>query len=403
MKAKLTKRLIDSLAANKETGDILVWDSEVVGFCLRCRWTGGKFYAVKERSKGKQRWITIGRHGSPWTVDAARQEAKKILGEFADDIDPAENRDADKRAITVKDLCALYLKEGCSTKKASTLVSDKGRIARHIIPLLGEERVKDVTRADVERFLQSVAAGKTSTDVKTGKYGRAIVRGGKGVATRTTGLLGGIFTFAISRGFRADNPAHGVKRYKDKKCERFLSMEELGHLGAALNEAESEGENKEAVNAIRLLMLTGCRKSEILTLRWQDVDFENGCLRLPESKTGAKIVPMGKAALDLLERKPRSEGSPYVFSGSKEGCHLVGLTKIWERIRAKAKLPEVRIHDLRHSFASVGAAGGDSLLMIGALLGHKDAKTTARYAHLAPDPVKGVADRIAGVIAEALK
>ncbi|MFA4994811.1 MAG: tyrosine-type recombinase/integrase [Bdellovibrionales bacterium] len=402
MKAKITKRIVDSLTADKKTGDITVWDTEVSGFGLRCRVAGGKYYAVKVRCKGKQRWVTIGRHGSPWTPEEARQEAMRLLGDVAKDVDPSEKRDADRHALTVKELCALYLKEGCATKKASTLATDRGRITRHILPLMGRLRVKDVSRADVERFVQDVAQGKTVTDVKTVRYGRAIVSGGKGTATRTAGLLSGIFTFAVGRGLRADNPVYGVKRFKDKKCERFLSEKELGRLGKALRKAEKDGENKSTLDAIRLLMLTGCRKSEILTLRWQFVDMDRGCLRLPESKTGAKIVPIGKAAVDLLRSLPKNEGSPYVFASNKEGTHIVGIQKVWDSVRESAKLADVRLHDLRHSFASIGASNGDSLLMIGALLGHKDAKTTARYAHLSDNPIKQAADRIAGVIAAAL-
>lgn len=402
MRAKITKRLVDSLTATESTGDIQVWDTELLGFGIRIRVKGAKTYFVKTRVNGKQIWVSIGRHGSPHGPTEARKKAHDILTEAQDGNDPAETKKAERKAITVETLCALYLKEGCTTKKASTLVSDRGRITRHIIPLLGSKRVKDVTRADVERFLQSVAKGKTATDEKTKTHGRAIVTGGKGTATRTVGLLGGIFTFAVDRGYRDDNPVHGVKRFKDKKCERFLSEKELGKLGKALRKAEKEGENKAAIDAIRLLMLTGCRKSEILTLRWQDVDFEWSCLRLPESKTGAKIVPLGKDASDLLRELPKHEGSEYVFTSNKEGMHIVGIQKVWDRVREIAELTDVRLHDLRHSFASVGAASGDSLLMIGALLGHKDAKTTARYAHLSDNPIKQAADRIAGVIAGAM-
>ncbi|MDD2325432.1 MAG: site-specific integrase [Alphaproteobacteria bacterium] len=401
MKVKITKKLIDSITATDETGPILIWDTEQQGFGVRCWHTGGKIFQVKTRVNGKARWFNVGRYGKI-TVEKARQKAASVLGSIADGEDPAEIREADRKAITVEDLCKLYLKEGCATKKASTLVSDRGRIARHIIPLLGDKRVKDVTRGDIERFVQSVATGKTAKDEKTGKRGRAIVTGGKGTATRTVGLLGGIFTFAVGREFRTDNPVQGVKRFKDKKCERFLSEAELGKLGEALRSAEEEGENKAAIDAIRLLMLTGCRKNEVLTLRWQDVDFEWGCLRLPDSKTGAKIVPIGKAALDLMEGLSKVEGNDYVFASNKEGMHLVGLYKVWERVKEAAELEGVRLHDLRHSFASVGAASGDSLLMIGALLGHKDAKTTARYAHLSDNPIKQAADRIAGVIAGAM-
>ena len=191
--------------------------------------------------------------------------------------------------------------------------------------------------------------------------------------------------------------------FPSKTQERFLAPVELGRLGDALDEAEEEGVNPVALNAIRLLVMTGCRKGEILTLEWKHVDFERSCFRLPDSKSGAKIVPVGAAVLRLLEGMPRFDSTDYVLPESKEGGHFVGLPKVWRRIRAQADLSDVRLHDLRHSFASVGAAGGDSLFMIGKLLGHRQSGTTARYAHLADDPLKAAADRISGTIAAAMR
>jgi integrase len=179
-----------------------------------------------------------------------------------------------------------------------------------------------------------------------------------------------------------------VQRFRDGKQERFLSPAELERLGKTLSAAEAEGKNPVAIAAIRLLVLTGCRKSELLNLKWSHVDQAYSCLRLPASKTGAKIVPLGAAALALLDPLPRLAGNPYVFPGAKAGGHLVGLPRFFEGVRRRADLGDVRLHDLRHSFASAGAAGGLSLPLIGALLGHKDPKTTQRYAHLADDPVK---------------
>jgi integrase len=286
-------------------------------------------------------------------------------------------------------------------KKASTLATDRSNIERHIKPLLGRKRVRSLTRLDVEKFQRDVATGKTAVDVRTKPRGRAIVRGGEGTAARATAVLGTLFTYAVKERIRSDNPVRGVTLYEGEKKERFLKAAELANLGDALSGAQKGGENPFAVAAIRLLVLTGARKSEILTLKWDHVDSERGCLRLPDSKTGAKVIPLGAAALETLSEIPRVEGNPYVLPGL-ERRHFVGLQKTWERIRKRAGLEDVRLHDLRHSFASMAVAGGSSLYLVGKVLGHEQASTTERYAHLADDPLKAVADKTAGQIAAAM-
>lgn len=393
---KFTKRQVEGLKPGNT-----IWDAEVRGFGVRCQ-KRDKVYVLKYSFRNRQRWVSIGKHGSPWTVEKARKEAVRLLGIAASGIDPAEARDDLKNDLTISELCDLYLAEGCATKKATTVATDTGRIERHIKPLLGKKHSLSITRTDVERMMRDVANGKTAVNEKTGFRGRAIVRGGKGTATKAVTLLGAMFTFAVNRGIRPDNPVHGIKKYASNKHERFLSVAELGRLGTALNDGEKNGLNLTAINAVRLLIMTGCRKGEILTLQWRHVDFERSCLRLPDSKTGAKVVPVGGAALKILEGLPHLKDNPYVLPGEKAGAHFVGLPRVWEKIRASADLDGVRLHDLRHSFASVGAASGDSLLMIGKLLGHRDSSTTARYAHLADDPLKATADRISEKIAAAM-
>lgn len=395
---RITKRTVDALRPGE-----VVWDNGIRGFGVRRRSTEAKFYLVKYRFAGRQRWFTIGQHGAPWTAEQARNEAKRLLGEVAGGRDPAEANAEAKRDLTVAELCDLYVAEGCATKSPTTLASDRGRIERHIKPLLGRKLARSVTRGDIERFMIQVVAGKTAIDVKTGPHGRAIVKGGKGTAAKAVSLLGAIFSFAVHRGLRLDNPAHGIRTHKSRKLERFLSSVELARLGEAVAIAEEKGENPSALAAIRLLALTGCRRGEVLSLRWQDVDFEGHCLRLPQSKTGAKVIPIGAAALQLLGSLPRLVGNKYVLPGARRGGHFTGLPKVWSRVRDRAGLADVRIHDLRHSFASVGAAGGDSLLIIGRLLGHTQAATTQRYSHLSDDPLKAAADRIAGQIASAMQ
>ena len=403
MTVKLSTRTVTN--AQPDEKDIFLWDSELKGFGLKVTPAGSKVYIVQYRVGGRgspTKRFTIGKHGAPWTTDKARAKAKVILGDVADGNDPQQRKAADRKAMTVADLCDKYLKEGCATKKDSTIATDRGRIERHIKPLLGRKRVKDLTANDIRRFMADIADGKTSQTVKTGKFGLARVTGGKGTATRTVGLLGGIFSFAVADGIIERNPVQGVKRYADKRNERYLSLSELTRLGETLVQAEADGEHPYAIQSIRLLLLTGCRKSEILSLKWHEVDFGLGCLRLDDSKTGQKIVPLGAPALKVLADLPRIAGSEFVFPSLKSDGHYVGLPKAWLRIRAKAALEGVRLHDLRHSFASVGAGAGMGLQIVGKLLGHADPKTTARYAHIADDPARVAADRISGAIAQAI-
>ena len=413
MQTKLTKRTVD--LAKPSTGDVFFWDVDLPGFGLKVTPKGRKVYVVQYRNGGRgapTRRFTIGRHGAPWTVEEARKEARKVVGNVADGGDPQTAKAEKRAAVTIGQLCDQYLLEGCGTKKPSTLETDRGRIERHIKPLLGRKRVKDLTPNDVRRFLNDVAKGKTAVDEKTKKRGRARVAGGRGTATRTVGLLGGILTFAMADGIRADNPVRGVKRFPDRMCERFLSPGELARLGEAMAAAEREGENKVAIAAVRALILSGCRKSEILSLKWEEIDFQRGYLNLPDSKTGQKIVPLGAPALELLASQPRIDGCPYVFPGKAAESvetgepmvsHLIGLPRAWKRLRARAGLDDVRLHDLRHSFASVGAGAGMGLPLVGKLLGHRDPKTTARYAHIADDPARAAADQIAQTIEKAIK
>jgi integrase len=393
---KITKRAVDAAKAGDK--DTFLWDAEVKGFGLKITPKGKKVYVLQYRLKGVLRRFTIGPHGNPWTADKARKEAVRLLGMVSDGHDPADAKSSDKAAITLSQLCDEYLKDGVNGKSASTLATDKGRIERHIKPLLGRKRVKDLNVNDIKKFIRDVATGKTAADVKTGKHGRARVTGGEGTANRTLGLLGGIFSYAIDGGIRSDNPVHGVRRYPEKRSERFLSPKELARLGEVLVNAENAGENKTAINAIRLLILTGCRKGEILTLQWSFVNFETGYLELPTSKTGQKRVPLGAPTLELLATMPRIDGNPYVLPGEKAGHHLVGLPKVWARIRKTAGFEDVRLHDLRHSFGSVGAGAGMGLHVVGKLLGHRSPSTTARYAHIADDPAKAAADRISDSI-----
>ncbi|MEQ8508490.1 MAG: site-specific integrase [Rhodospirillaceae bacterium] len=397
---KLNKRIVD--AAKPNGTEFFVWDEHLAGFGLRVFASGRKSYLVQYRINGRSRRVTLGKHGV-LTPEEARIKARILLGGIADGDDPAEKKLVARNDPTLSEVCDLYLKDGPvmkPDKKQSSWQTDRSNINRHIKPLLGNRKLASLTKADVQRFQADVTLGKSATVQKTGnKRGKAIVRGGPGTAARATTVLCAALSFAVERGLRDTNPGRGVKLNKLQSRSRFLSTAELTALGDVLAEEEQKTEQVWAVAAIRLLTLTGCRKGEILSLKWSYVDLERGMLRLPDSKTGAKVVPVGQPVIDLLSALPRLAGSEYVLPSVTTDGPLVGLQKAWERIRVKAKLSDVRLHDLRHSFASVAVGAGNSLYIVGRILGHKDSRTTEIYAHLADDPVRATANETATHIA----
>jgi len=311
--------------------------------------------------------------------------AQQALAAVARGEDPAEQKEVKRKAQTMRDLCERYLEEhAADKKKPASIVNDKQMIRDYILPNFGHLKIEAVTRPDVARLHHDLRIKPIA-------------------ANRVLALLSKMFSLAEKWGIRKDasNPCRHVERYKEEKRQRYLAGDELARLGTALAEAEGR-EHPSAILAIRLLLFTGCRLNEILTLKWSYVDLERGLLSLPDSKTGAKLVPLGGPATDAIKAAQRLELNPYVCFGDKPGHHLVGLPKIWDRIRKSASLPDVRIHDLRHSFASVAAAGNMGLPLIGALLGHSQPATTARYAHLAMDPLKAATDKISREIADAM-
>lgn len=402
MQTKITKSKVDTTDATDK--DAWLWDTDVKGFGIRCRKRtskgkpGSKTYFLKHGTGNDQQWIRIGVHGSPWTVDAARKEALKLLGQFVAGENPAQVREENKRDLTISSLCDTYLEEGCAHKKKTTVEIDAGRIKRHIKPLLGRKKIKALERRDVDRFLKDVADGKTATDERTKARGRAIVRGGRGTANKAVALLSAVMSFAVDRRLVDINPVLGVKKYREGRKERYLSSDEMKRLGDALEGAKGR-ELPGALTAIRLLALTGARRGEILNAEWSQVDFDRSILILPDSKTGHKVLLLGTPAMDVLTNAVRIKDNPYICPGKTPGKPIVNVQKIWNRIRSEAGIPDVRLHDLRHSFASVSAAEGDSLLVIGKLLGHTNPSTTERYAHLADDPIKRAANKTSSRIA----
>ena len=408
MRGKITKRAVDALVA-KTCAEAVLWDDEIKGFGIRVRSGGAKTYILQYRAgtgrKAPLRKLTIGKHGSPWTPSTARTEAKRLLGLVASGDDPAHRRTEERKTLTVADLCDLYLSEGVAHKKASTLRADRGRIVHHIKPVLGQKRVDKIDREDIERMLVEVRAGKTAVPApkKGERRPGSIPTGGTGVSAQCVALMSTLLAFAVARRLRPDNPALGIKKPPVRKMERFLSEQEIAHLALALNAEATRTGNPYPAAAIKLLLLTGARRGEIIGLHWQHVDFDHQCLRLPDSKTGAKVVFLNAPALEILVDLPHLSNNAHVFPGKHENRALGGLDKVWFRVRAAAGLKDVRLHDLRHSFASMGVAGGLTLPVIGALLGHKHTATTARYAHLSADPLRMANDLVGMRIAAAMK
>jgi integrase len=402
---KLTKRTIDAVKLNPNQ-DTYLWDDDVPGFGLRIKPSGVRSFIIQYRnSSNVSRRVTLGKFGV-LTPDQARKVAKQTLADVARGGDPAEKRAQDRNAMTVRQLCQAYLEavekglilgKGKRPKKQSTLCTDRGRIDRHILPLLGSRRVRDLTPPDVVRFMRDVTAGKTADDVKTGFRGRAIVKGGAGTASRTVGLLGGILSFAVSEGVIPMNPVRGVKRPADNRRETRLTAEQYHALGGALTAAASNGENSAAILAIRLLALTGCRRGEIERLQWDEVDLPARCLRLADSKEGRSIRPLGSEAATLLAKLPR--GGCYVFVGSAPGKPFAGLPKAWARIKGKAELPGLTPHGLRHAFASVAAELGYADSTIASMLGHATRSITGRYVHHLDSTLIAAADKVSSQIA----
>ncbi|WP_334147176.1 tyrosine-type recombinase/integrase [Hyphomicrobium sp.] len=402
---KLTKRVVD--AAEVREKDYFIWDDELPGFGLRIFASGKRSYLIQYRAAGRTRRFTIGLHGI-WTAETARQEAKVQLGRVASGDNPSEERQLDHKAITVKELCTLYLADlnaglilgkGGRPKKATTIVTDTGRIERHIIPLIGARRVKDLTKADINKVLKDIMAGKTRVAVKTKKLrGKAIVRGGAGTATRTVGLLGGILTYAVEAGIIERNPAHGVKKPKDNVRKRRLSEAEYRTLGQMLRESATIEKYAMTVDIIRQIALTGCRRSEMISLMWTEADTDASCLRLEDSKEGESIRAIGLPVVEYLEERRKTAMGTYVFPGQGEDNAFGSFPNHWEQIFKDSPLADVTPHVLRHSFASIANDLGFTEVTIAALVGHSKGSVTSKYIHTLDTALIMAADTISGYI-----
>lgn len=381
LRCRINKSAVDRL----EPGE-MIRDSELKGFGVR-RQKGDPVYFLQKRVKGAPaRWVTIGTHGSPWTPDSARKEALRLLHTIATGVDPNQQREVERAKLTVNQGSELFMAEHGTKLKKRTREEYQRLFKLYILPTFGARRIDDITRTEISRFHSRMAATPA-------------------MANFALAVLSKLMTWAAQQGFRTDatNPCRGITKYRPNKLERYLSSTEFARLGQVLDQLERDGEEGPFVlAAIRLLLLTGARLNEILTLEWAFVDLERDVLRLPDSKTGRKTIRLGPAAAAVLRDLPRVKGNPFVIVGRREGANLINLQKPWRRIRELAGLEDVRIHDLRHSFASMAAASGASLPMIGKLLGHSQPQTTARYAHLADDPLHRLNQKVDDLIAGAL-
>jgi integrase len=438
---KITKRLVDSLKPQGK--DYFVWDDELPGFGIRVWASGRRVYVLQYRDAANaSRRLIIGEHGA-YTPDLARAEAAQqralVLASRRDPtvVDPAEGRRKTRQIAkaklvepTVAELADEFLKEADAKLKRSTAQeyrrllgetpirrgTDKGKVRMgELRRALGRLRVAEVTTAQISKLHRSM---------RSRPY----------MANRALATLSALFTYAKSQGHRdGENPCKSIKDYREEKRERLLTDSEYAALGKALREAEERGltlpphrqrrdadestakhrpkgfevpkpANKVGIAVLRFLMLTGWREGEALTLKWENVNFERGTVSLPDTKTGKSERELGAPALLLVDelRPLKRDGNPYVFYGAKEKAHFSDTARLWDCIRHAAGLPDVRIHDLRHGYASVGLASGLTLPIIGALLGHNDVATTARYAHLADTARKRAADLTSHAIAQAL-
>lgn len=406
---KLTKSVVDG--ADQRPRQYTIWCSDLKGFGVYIHPTGRRTYFVDYRtSEGTRRRMTIGRHGAI-TADQARKLAIETMGGVVlRKADPLLDRKTRRASLTVAQLCDQYMKAAekglilgrrkTQPKKASTIEIDRGRISRHIKPLLGGKLAVDLTRADITKFIRDVAAGKTAVKNRSGKNGaRVEVKGGLGTAARTAGFLGGILTYAVDEGIIPINPAQGVKLPADGVKTRRLTSDEYRRLGDTLRGDESAYDTPQAITGAWLLALTGCRLGEIEQLQDSEVDETGGCFRLQDSKSGPSVRPVGRPAFDVLRSALRVPGNPFVLPAPRRGKgHYRGMAGAWVRLMARAALEGVTPHTMRHSFASVAGDLGYAESTIAALIGHAGGSVTSRYIHRLDSVLVAAANKIAGEI-----
>ena len=376
----LSNRVVDGLPAGDK--EIIYWDRDLPGFGVRVYPNGAKTYLVQGRGPRGSKRITVGRHGTI-PADEARRQGAVLLTRIKAGEEPGSGPDAEG-GLTVADLAERYLREHVEVRcKPNTVSGYRRVIGKHLLPTLGKVPIAALGREHVADLHYRLRKTPVAANEAVGALSRMLNR------AEAWGLVPA-----------GSNPCRFVTRYRTRRPERFLTENEFRRLGEALDAVEAEGRIPvHAAAALRLLILTGCRSGEVLSLRWEDVELERNEVRLRDSKTGPRVVPLSPAAARVLAGIPRPAGNPWVIAGSEPGARLTHIAYYWYRVRERAGLDDVRLHDLRHSFASRALALGEDLTMIGKLLGHRKIQTTARYAHLARDSVKESAALVAASIA----
>lgn len=405
---KLTKRIIDALKPDRRRESFL-WDGELRGFGVRVKPSGTKTFIIQYRNlEGRTRRCVIGQYGV-LTVEQARDLAQKMLASVIDGADPSAERLAIRQGMTVSTLCDWYLTEAEAGRligrnrrpiKASSLSGDRSRIELHIKPLIGNRVVSQLKLADIERLQGDIAAGRTARARKTCRGGRTA--GGTGVASRAISTLRSLFNHARRLGLIEVSPATGVRIMASQKMKRYLSAGEIRHLGKVMTQMEREGEHPTGLAAIRVMLLTGFRRMEVLAMRKEWVQPDDNLVRFPDTKSGPQMRVAGDAAMTVLEAQALRSHSPYIFPADWGEGHFIGVVRVLDRVCARAGLEKVTPHTLRHSFASMAAAQGFSELTISGLLGHAPRGVTQRYVHL-DSALIIAADQVAAEIARLLE
>jgi integrase len=408
-KAVISKRTVDAMTAPAlGEPEARLWDTKLTGFFVRIRPTpdpakAKRVYSLKYRIGKQQRVLTIGTHGAPWTPEQARDRAAAALSAIANGEDPSSDKQAARAALTVTELIDLYLTDGPATKpakRATAWEADRSKLRSHIEPLIGKKRASLVTKADAARCIHDITTGKTARTEKTKARGVRRITGGEGTARRTRLSATAMWNWGLEhKHIGGENPFASVRLTAPVPKERFLSDLEAGALLDALTDLEAAKTLRPAfADIIRLLLLTGARKGEIMGLQWREVDLARAQIVLPPERTksggknGVRRVHLSPAALEIFQRRLKAadgQADGFIFPAGRgaEG-HATGLRRPFLAACKRAKITGLRVHDLRHSFASFAIADGASLPLIAKLLGHASARTSERYAHLSGDPMQ---------------